>query len=51
MGLTLHMWALIPGALKNVNLATFKNKLKKFEFENCSCKLCKEYVQGVGYIN
>ena len=42
---------LIPNALKNINsLATFKDNLKKFEFENCPCKLCKEYVQSVGYI-
>ena len=46
------IWALIPDELKNIkSLATFKDKLKKFEFENCPCKLCKEYIQGVGYIN
>ena len=46
------IWTLIPNALKNINsLATFKDNLKKFEFENCPCKLCKEYLQGVGYIN
>ena len=46
------IWALIPDDLKNMNsLATFKDKLKEFEFENCPCKLCKEYIQGVGYIN
>ena len=39
------IWALIPDDLKNVNsLATFKDKLKKFEFENCSRKLCNEYI-------
>ena len=46
------IWALIPEDLKNINsLATFKDKLKMFAFENCPCKLCKEYIQGVGYIN
>ena len=40
---------LTPNEWKNINSITaFKNKLKQFEFENCPCKLCKEYVQGVG---
>ena len=45
-------WALISNYLKDVNsLPTFQDKLKKFRFENCPCKLCKEYIQGISYIN
>ena len=44
------IWALIPNEWKNINsIIAFKNKLKQYEFKNCPCKLCKEYVQGVGY--
>ena len=43
--------ALTPNEWKNINsIAAFKSKLKIFEFQNCPCTLCKEYLQGVGYI-
>jgi len=46
------IWRLIPNEWKNMNSITaFKNKLKQYEFKNCPCKLCKEYVQGVGYLS
>ena len=46
------IWELIPDDLKNTkNLATFKSALKKLNIDNCPCKLCKNYIQGVGYIS
>ena len=41
----------IPDQLKTIDsLAAFKNQVKKVNFDNCPCNLCKEYIQGVGYI-
>ena len=45
------IWVQIPDQLKTINsLAAFKNQVKKVNFDNCPCNLCKEYIQGVGYI-
>ena len=45
------IWAQIPDQLKTIDsLAAFKNQVKKVNFDNCPCNLCKEYIQGVGYI-
>ena len=36
-------------AIKSLN--DFKEKIKGFEFKDCPCKLCKDYIQGVGYLD
>ena len=46
------IWVLIPDDLKNIKtLPSFKSRLKKFNIDNCPCKLCKDYIHGLGYIN
>ena len=46
------VWQSIPTDIKNSNnLEVFKNKIRKWKFENCDCNLCKDYISGVGYIN
>ena len=46
------IWKLIPDKLKELkSLELFKEKVKGLKFENCPCKLCKNYVYGVGYID
>ena len=46
------IWELIPQEIKNVqNIATFKNSIRKWIPNKCPCRLCKTYIQGVGYIN
>ena len=41
------IWALIPDDLKDINsLATFKDKLKKFEFENCPASSAKNIYRA-----
>ena len=37
------IWAMIPNV--------FKEKLKDLTFEKCPCNTCREYVDGVGYID
>ena len=46
------IWDIIPGSIKEApSLTIFKNKIKNWIPEDCSCKLCKDYVQGLGYIS
>ena len=46
------IWKSVPADIKNAeNLVTFKQKIKSWVPENCPCRLCKTYIQGVGFIN
>ena len=43
---------LIPDNVKHANsLFAFKNALEKLNIYKCPCKLCRDYILGVGYIN
>ena len=42
---------MLPGRLKVCSsLSEFKNAIKSWIPENCTCRLCKHYVQGLGFI-
>ena len=46
------IWAMIPYELKSIkSLSVFKEKLKDLTFDECPCNICREYVDGVGYID
>ena len=43
-------WNIVPEEIKQApSLAVFKEKIKKWKPENCDCRLCKTYIQGLGY--
>ena len=45
------IWNILPDRLKNANsLETFKPEIKKWKPENCPCRLCKSYLQNIGFI-
>ena len=45
------IWDIIPNSIKKASsLSIFKNKIKNWVPEDCPCGLCKDYVQGVGYV-
>ena len=45
------IWALLPKEIKNAeNLNIFKNKVKSWKPIECPCRLCKVYIQNLGYI-
>ena len=45
------VWEMIPVTIKNANsLSIFKNKIKSWTPERCPCRLCKDYVPGLGYV-
>ena len=46
------IWNLIPMEMKSANnLQIFKNKIKTWIPKNCPCRLCKNYIVGVGFIS
>ena len=46
------IWALVPDEIKSEkSINGFKMKIKKWRPLNCPCKLCKTYINGVGYID
>ena len=46
------IWALVPDDLKIMkSLKQFKSEIKKWVPVKCPCKLCKKYINGVGYID
>ena len=46
------VWDLVPTSIKNASsLSIFKNKIKNWTPGKCPCRLCKDYVQGVGYLS
>ena len=45
------IWEIIPSSYKNLpTLDAFKQSIKKWIPIECPCRLCKTYIQGVGFI-
>ena len=45
-------WELVPEDIKNAtSLNEFKTKIKYWKPNGCTCRLCKVYVQNLGFIN
>ncbi len=45
------IWNLIPDDIKYAqNVDHFKNQIRNWAPAKCPCRLCKQYIQGVGYI-
>ena len=44
-------WDLVPKELKELSsLSAFKKAIKKGKPQNCPCRLCKKYIQNLGFI-
>ena len=44
-------WDMLPDDYKDIdNLNIFKNKIKKWKPENCPCRLCKVYINSIGFV-
>ena len=42
---------MVPMEMKNLSLEDFKNKIRRWKPDGCDCKLCKDFVSNLGYIN
>ena len=46
------IWEIVPPEFKSISsIELFKKKIRSWNPTNCPCKLCKTYVNGVGYID
>ena len=49
--LGLKIWNILPDRLKNAtSLEAFKIQIKKWKPLNCPCRLCRVYIQNVGFV-
>ena len=45
-------WSMVPEDIKNSDsLAEFKAKIRHWEPKDCMCRLCKTYVNNIGFID
>ena len=45
------LWTILPDEYKNsTSLKEFKTKIKNWVPLNCQCRLCKTYIENVGFI-
>ena len=45
------IWDLVPSEYKELkSIALFKSKISLWETDNCPCRLCKTYIQNIGFI-
>ena len=46
------IWSILPDNLKSLkSLEDIKREVRKWKPKDCPCRLCKIYIQGVGFIN
>ena len=46
-----RLWKLIPDKIKHAStLSAFKVKIKSWTFNKCPCRLCKIFVQDLGFV-
>ena len=47
-----QLWNLIPDNIKSEpTLELFKKKIRKWKCEPCPCRMCKTYLQHIGFIS
>ena len=45
------IWETIPSHFKEIDsLKNFKNAIKKWKLELRPCRICKTYIQNIGYV-
>ena len=44
------IWEIVPAKIKETNsLNSFKIEIRKWVLQSCPCRLCKQYISGVGF--
>lgn len=44
------IWEIVPNDIKKFSLSKFTKKIRKWKPIDCPCRLCKTYIQGVGFM-
>ena len=46
------IWNILPDEIKQkTSLNSFKKSVKKWKPQDCPCRLCKVYINGVGFLS
>ena len=46
-----QIWDIVPADIKNLpTLESFKQRIKKWNPQNCPCRLCKIYIRDLGFL-
>ena len=46
------IWNSIPAEIRNANtLSSFKKNIRKWRPLNCQCRLCVDFLGGIGFTN
>ena len=46
------IWNLIPAELRGINsFQVFKSEIKEWRPTNCPCRLCRNYIGDLGFVN
>ena len=46
-----QLWSLLPENIKEIqSFEIFKRKVKNWIFNDCLCRLCKPYLQNIGFL-
>ena len=46
------IWDLIPSEIKSAdNIEQFKSRVRRWSTVKCPCRLCKNYIEGLGYVD
>ena len=46
-----QIWNMVPENIKQAKtLLDFKNKIRNWEPAGCTCRLCKTYLPGIGFL-
>ena len=45
------VWSIIPLSMKKLPYKEFRKAIRQWNPDKCPCRICKFYLQGVGFIN
>ena len=46
-----RIWSIIPKEYKMLSFKKFIKQIREWRPEKCPCRLCKTWVQGLGFVN
>ena len=44
------IWSIVPNDIKKFSLSKFTKKVRMWKPDKCPCRICKTYIQGLGFV-
>ena len=44
------IWSIVPNVMKQLSMSKFVKQIRKWKPDKCPCRLCKTYIQNLGFI-